>query len=169
MVRLAATLLIAAGVGGIDAGALSEGGPVDIMSAHVRCEVERDVARVTLDRPAKRNALSADMLTALTDLLSRLSRRDDVRALAIMGAGGAFCAGADLGSVREDDGKEATNYRRLVVDFLESVRLFPVPTVAVIDGPCIGAGYFLALSCDVRYATPESLIAIPSVRYGIPA
>jgi enoyl-CoA hydratase/carnithine racemase len=150
-------------------GSGAEGGAMHTSSPHTPCAIQDGFALITLDRPEKRNALSVDMLTSLTDLLGVLERRDDVLALAITGAGGAFCAGADLSSVRQDDGTESARYRELVVVFLESVRRFPKPTVAIIDGACIGAGYFLALACDVRYATPDSPLAIPSVRYGIPA
>src|SRR3954468_3346926 len=102
-------------------GSGAEGGAVHTSSPHTPCEIQDGFARITLDRPEKRNALSVDMLTSLTDLLGVLERRDDVLALAITGAGGAFCAGADLSSVRQDDGTESARYRELVVGFLESV------------------------------------------------
>jgi enoyl-CoA hydratase/carnithine racemase len=131
--------------------------------------VDAGIARVLLDRPNKRNAMTAGMWIELREAFDALAQRDDVRIVALRGAGGAFSAGGDLTSVKGADGSESPEYRRLVLQALGAVRECRHPTVAMIDGACFGAGCFLALECDVRYATPESTLAIPSVSYGIEA
>jgi enoyl-CoA hydratase/carnithine racemase len=133
----------------------------------VKLFIDGGLARVVFDRPAKRNAFTAPMWTELTHHLGELSRRDDVKALIVTGSGGSFSAGADLGSVRNTDGTESSEYRALVDAGLRAMASFPRPTVAVVDGAAIGAGCILALHCDVRFTSPRSKFAIPAVRYGL--
>jgi enoyl-CoA hydratase/carnithine racemase len=138
-----------------------------VTSPHISFAVADGIARLTLQRPEKRNAFTAEMWTAVMTGLGALQHEADVRVLAISGSGGSFSAGADLASVRGEDGRESPDYRRLALEGLRAVREFPRPSVAVIDGPCIGAGCLLGLACDVRFATPGSSFAIPAVRYGL--
>ena len=136
------------------------------MSDQLRMSIDAGVARLTLNRPEKRNALSAEMLADLIQRLAEAGRDEDVRVLIVAGEGGSFCAGADLAEVREEDGTESTAYRELVEAGISAMRDFPRPTVAVITGACIGAGMILALACDVRFAAPDAALAVPVVRYG---
>jgi enoyl-CoA hydratase len=115
---------------------------------------ERGVLRVTLNRPAKRNALSRELLRELKAVLEAHAGLDDLR-LAVLGGAGevAFSFGADLADlagVRDEEATEA-----FVADAtaaLDAVRLFPVPTVAVLNGAALGGGVELALACDMRIA-----------------
>ncbi|KWX66959.1 enoyl-CoA hydratase/isomerase family protein [Mycobacterium sp. NAZ190054] len=111
------------------------------------------VRTLTLNRPERRNALDARLWVELADALRNVKRDPDVRALVLTGAGGAFCSGADIGT-----GEQI--HPRYKLDWLTDVALalheLPVPTVAKVTGIAVGAGWNLALGCDLVVATPES-------------
>lgn len=115
---------------------------------------DRDGVRtLTLNRPERKNALDARSWVALADALRELKRDRDVRALILTGAGDAFCSGADI-SVPEDV------HPRYKLDRLTDVALalheLAIPTIAKVRGVAVGAGWNLALGCDLVVATPES-------------
>ena len=115
---------------------------------------DRDGVRtLTLNRPDRKNALDAQLWVELADALRATKRDRDVRALVIAGAGGAFCSGADIGT-----GENI--HPRYKLDRLTDVALalheLAVPTVAKVTGVAVGAGWNLALGCDLVVATPES-------------
>jgi enoyl-CoA hydratase len=127
--------------------------------------VERDgrVAIITLDRPERRNAIDHATLLELLDIQSEIADRApiDTRAVVLTGAAPAFSAGADLHGVEE--GQFTEDLRRVLVGF----GALPVPVIAAIDGPALGAGTQLAIAADLRVATPESPLGIPAARLGI--
>ncbi|MGQ9348587.1 enoyl-CoA hydratase/isomerase family protein [Mycolicibacterium gilvum] len=115
---------------------------------------DRDgVPTLTLNRPHRRNALDARLWVELADALRALKREQDVRALVLTGAGGAFCSGADIGT-----GEQI--HPRYKLDRLTDVALalheLAIPTIAKVTGIAVGAGWNLALGCDLVVATPES-------------
>jgi enoyl-CoA hydratase/carnithine racemase len=124
-------------------------------------------AIVQLNRPAKRNALSQAMWEAICAALAEAAARPDVRAFVFTGLPGVFCAGADLTALKGDDTDAAVRYRKTSLRGYGAVREFSLPTIAVIDGLCIGGGNNLALACDIRLASPRASFAIPAVRHGI--
>jgi enoyl-CoA hydratase/carnithine racemase len=128
--------------------------------------VERDgaIATIWLNRPEKRNAMSIDMWAAVGDAAAELAVDDGVRVLVVRGAGGAFCAGADIGGLRDRDGM---SYAEVNAAAEERISTFPKPTVAFIDGPCVGGGVQLAMACDLRIATLDSRFGITPARLGI--
>jgi enoyl-CoA hydratase/carnithine racemase len=134
---------------------------------HLRVSLEGSVVRVRLNRPEKRNALTAEMWTTLEQGLSRFAQDSEARALVIEGEGGCFTAGADLASVRDADGSLSSSFHESAFRALDALRAFPRPSVAVIDGACVGAGISLAMSCDVRVASPSAVLAVPAVSLGI--
>jgi enoyl-CoA hydratase/carnithine racemase len=136
-------------------------------SEHVRFAVADEVARIGLDRPAKRNAVSLEMWEAIAGHLATAAADPTVRGLVIEGLPGVFCAGADLTSVKNADAALAAHYRDVALATYTAIRDFPRPTVAAIDGLCIGGGNNIALACDVRIAGPQASFAIPAVRHGI--
>lgn len=144
-------------------GATGQRGP----SGHIAFDVADGVATLELRRPEKRNAISAEMCESVVEVLDATAGRPDVRVLVVQGAGGVFSAGADLGAVKKPDGTAADSFRQSYARALRAVVDFPVPSVARIEGPCIGGGCSLALACDLRFAHPSATFAIPAVRHGI--
>jgi enoyl-CoA hydratase len=114
----------------------------------ITTEINKNVAIVTLNDPKRRNALSTAMADALKATFSQLESSTEVRAAVVTGAPPAFSAGADL-----NDLENATpeSLRRIYAGFL-SVARFPLVTIAAVNGPAVGAGLNLALSCDIRLA-----------------
>ena len=130
--------------------------------------VDDGAAILQLNRPAKRNALSQAMWEAICAALAEAAARPDVRAFVFTGLPGVFCAGADLTALKNASDREAAaRYREISLRGYDAVRDFSLPTIAVIDGLCIGGGNNLALACDIRLASPRASFAIPAVRHGI--
>ena len=129
---------------------------------------EGGAARLTLDRPAARNAIPAAGWDELAVRLSEVEA-SDARLLVISGAGGAFCAGADLNDFASMRGDKAARvrFRSSMRRALDHLRELPIPTVAEIDGACYGAGVALAMACDVRISGPTARFAITPAKIGI--
>ena len=115
---------------------------------------DRDGVRtLTLNRPQRKNAIDPELWVALRDALNAAGRDRSVRALVITGAGGSFCSGADI-SVRDDIHPKYKLQR--LTDVALALHELPIPTVAKVTGVAVGAGWNLALGCDLVVATPES-------------
>lgn len=110
------------------------------------------VALVTLNQPQTRNVLSVGAVAALTDAYDALERDPGVRSVVLTGAGSAFCAGAELDTLASAAENDFAPVRAVYEGFLR-VRRSPLPTIGAINGPAVGAGLNLALSCDVRLAS----------------
>ncbi len=142
-------------------------------SEPVTLDVAGGVATVTIDRPERKNALSAAVAGALADHLSAIDERDDVRCVVITGAGGAFCAGGDIERMRERAESDAPvddhvrELQRTVSRGVASVAACPLPTVARIDGPAVGAGATLAIACDLQVASESSVVGFSFRRVGL--
>lgn len=118
------------------------------------------VVTVTLDRPERRNAVDHPMLVALLAAQDE-ARIDGARVLVLTGAPPAFCAGADLTGVEEGE------FARILAAVLRGFTELPLPTVAAVDGPALGAGTQLVAACDLRMATPDSRFGIPAAKLGL--
>ena len=119
-------------------------------------EVVGEVAVLTLNRPDKRNALSVDLVRELDAAVHAEYERGAVRALLITGAGTAFCAGADLAQ-----DKVGGNFFSVFSDLISTLRACPLPIVAFVNGPAIGAGMMLSMACDLRVGAAEAYFSIP--------
>ena len=117
-------------------------------------------AVVTIDRRERRNALDTAACRDLEEAL-RAAREGGARALVLTGAGGSFCAGADLGTVRDDDFHPAL--RRVLRGLVDT----PLVCVAAVEGPALGAGVQLAVACDLRVAGPDARFGVPAGRLGL--
>jgi enoyl-CoA hydratase/carnithine racemase len=134
------------------------------MGEGLRLAVAGGVGTVTIDRPAKRNAMSADMWRALPGILDGLAGDPAVRVAVLTGAGGNFCAGADISELsdihRDDDSHLSTVAER-------ALAAFPKPTLAAIEGYCVGGGCQLAAACDLRFAADGARFGITPAKLGI--
>lgn len=135
----------------------------------LRTECADGVATVTLDHPAKRNAMTPRMWRSLPPLLDRLAADRAVRTLVLTGAQGTFCAGADIGTLHDAPGSPAgaETSRGLAVAAEEALAVFPKPTLAVVRGHCVGGGCQLAAACDLRFAAEGALFGVTPARLGI--
>jgi enoyl-CoA hydratase/carnithine racemase len=134
----------------------------------VRADVSDQLLTLTLDRPERSNALDPAMRDALTAALDDAARSPAIRAVVITGAGGAFCAGGDLGSF--EDLHDARIYRHVsheLTAMLDAVERLEKPVVAAIDGIATGAGLTLALCCDWRTAGPGTRLMFREGRLGL--
>jgi enoyl-CoA hydratase/carnithine racemase len=125
-----------------------------------------EVARVTINRPDKRNCLTLGMWRRLGEIFAELDAQTGVRAVVLTGRGNSFCAGADIsefGTVRHD-GASASVYERTVETTLLAIRDCRKPTIARIVGPCAGGGCGIALACDFRFADGSARVGIPAAR-----
>ncbi len=131
--------------------------------------IEGAVARLRLNRPEARNAIPLDGWPAIGDR-SEEALRSGARILIVSGAPeGAFCAGADLRAFTRfrDDPAARTAFREEIRSGLDRLRDVPLPTLAVVEGACYGAGVALAMACDLRFAAPSAQFAITPAKIGI--
>lgn len=115
------------------------------------------VTLITLDRPERRNAVDLDALAALAQAVGSAAGR----VIVLTGAGGHFCAGADLTGV-EDEGFAVELHK-----VLSALRLAPVPVIAAVEGAALGAGTQLAIASDLRVASADSTFGVPAARLGL--
>lgn len=127
------------------------------------------IATVLLDRPEKRNAFTLDMYRQFGAAVDALDADDSVRCIVVRGAGGAFCAGSDIGGFDQErgDGEVAQEYAQLTLDMTDRLKLTRHPTVACIEGACVGGGLEIAALCDVRIAGRSARFGIPINRIGL--
>jgi enoyl-CoA hydratase len=120
-----------------------------------------DVTTIRLQRPERRNALNSELADALREAIEAAAA-DDVRAIVLTGAGTVFCAGADLsGDVF------AAEFPDKAIALNKAIDAVPVPVIAAINGPGIGAGVQLAMVCDLRVVAAEAYFQFPIARYGL--
>ncbi|MBB1592776.1 enoyl-CoA hydratase/isomerase family protein [Achromobacter sp. UMC46] len=127
------------------------------------------VATVLMNRPAKRNAFTLDMYRDFGRIMGELDADDAVRCVVLRGAGGAFCAGSDIAGFGDDrDGAEqAADYAAFTLSMTDRLKFLRHPTLACIEGVCVGGGLELAALCDIRIAGRSSRYGIPVNRIGL--
>ena len=134
--------------------------------ANILYEVQGPMALITINRADKHNAISLDTLAELKDALAQAANDDEVRVLTITGAGErAFASGSDLSEVLHRDFKKALE--PIVQGLAEQLERTPKPTIAAINGICMGGGLEVALGCDLRIAAPHARFATPEGKLGI--
>ena len=133
---------------------------------------ERDgVATITLNRPARLNALTFEVYRELTDTFAALRGEKSVRAVVITGAGRAFCSGGDvhdiIGKLFERDMAGLLEFTRMTCQLIRNIRALPKPVIASLNGTTAGAGACIALASDIRIASETAKIAFLFVRVGL--
>lgn len=132
-------------------------------------EVAAGVARITINRPAARNALSQDVMQGLLDAFERARRDTAVRVVVLTGAGDkAFCAGGDLGGRALQQGFVDRHHdRRTFADLFRRLNGLGKPVIARVRGHCLAGGFGLALGCDLVVASDDSSFGTPEVKRGL--
>ena len=128
--------------------------------------VDGRTAWITINREAKRNSISAEVVDLFFEYLDQAEKNPEIRAVCITGAGDkAFCSGADLGNMAAgEEGKSpASNYANL----MKRVASFPKPTVARVNGYCLAGGTGFMLACDIVIAKEDAKFGTPEVNVGI--
>lgn len=156
---------------------MSERRILDTGTEDLLAYVEDRVAVLTMNRPARRNALSGAMLGALASVLAEVEVATDVGCVVLTGAGGAFCAGGDVkGMAGENGGVDASSrpttdeaiHRQRLSQRATSGKLYsmPKPTIASLPGAAAGAGLSLALACDLRIASERAILTTAFAKVG---
>ncbi|PLZ00155.1 3-hydroxybutyryl-CoA dehydratase [Burkholderia sp. WAC0059] len=135
----------------------------------LKLDVSDGVATVTINRPGKRNALTLALWRNLGATVAALGRRADVRVIVITGTGESFCAGADIAEFAEvrSTERQVVEYEAAFDGCCNAIEAAPKPTLAAINGFCMGGGCNVAMACDFRFAVPGAQFAIPAARLSI--
>lgn len=132
--------------------------------------IKSNVAYITFNNPEKHNAVSLDMWDNLEEMLNQCEKDHNVRVVVLNGAGGkSFVSGADISKFeKERSTKEAVlHYNSRTQKVYERLESFPKPTIAMIDGYCIGGGLNVAVCCDIRICSKKSQFAMPAAKLSL--
>ncbi|MDG1898982.1 MAG: enoyl-CoA hydratase/isomerase family protein [Phycisphaerales bacterium] len=136
------------------------------MSDTVQLAVDRGIARLELDRPDKRNALSIGLINALNDAIGSIERDAEIRSVILGGRGRSFCAGMDLQGVLDDAPAMSEMLMGLSIA-MRRLRRLPVPVIARIQGAAVGGGCGLCVVADFAITHPEAKLGYPEVGLGV--
>ena len=150
------------------------------MTDHLLEKIQDGVATLTMNRPQARNAMSGEMMAAMNEALPRLAADREVRCVVLTGAGGAFCAGGDVKGFASDassakpsgggggfDLEGRSHGLRAGMELSRLLHEMPKPTLAAIPGPAAGAGFSLALACDLRIALDTAKLTTAFSKVGL--
>ena len=137
-----------------------------MIMAHTAFEIDGPVATLTFNRPEARNAMTWEMYEALVGACDRTDSDAGLRVLVLRGAGGkAFVAGTDIAQFQSfTDREDGIKYEERLDRVLDRLERVTKPTIAQVQGVAVGGGCAIALTCDLRVATPESTFGIPIAR-----
>ncbi|MGV2981301.1 enoyl-CoA hydratase/isomerase family protein [Camelimonas sp. ID_303_24] len=140
---------------------------------HLLVEQDGPVARVTMNRPDRLNALNRQLVEELRHFFTDLYWRDDVRVVVLTGAGRGFCAGLDLKDRSGENDQPTTwssmRFQRRIAEIVVAMRRCPQPIVSLVNGAASGGGFALALASDIRIATPNLKMNAAFIRIGLSA
>ena len=136
--------------------------------ALVRVEMKKGCAWVTLDRPPL-NLIVPDLIVELHAAFDALAHDPSVRVAVVTGAGRAFSAGMQVQVLRDLTPVTAKSLITSLHEAIHAVHDAPVPTLAMVNGPCLGAGFELAMACDLRVAAAGAQLGLPEVKVGAPS
>lgn len=133
----------------------------------VLVDITAGVATLTLNRPERKNALDLTMRRELSDAVCAIRADRNVKAVLLKGAGGAFCSGGDLGSMKIDSAEAGRNRLDDLHAWLQVLLTLDRPVVAAVDGVAYGAGFSLALTADYIVASRRARFCMPFIRVGL--
>ena len=143
----------------------------------MKTSTERMVARkdgpigwIQFNNPARHNAVSVDMWKAVPEIMTEFEQDDEIRVVVLSGAGGrAFISGADISEFAEkrSSRENVVEYNRISGQASAAIIDFPKPTIAMIQGYCVGGGLSVALCCDLRLAADNARFAVPAAKLGL--
>jgi isohexenylglutaconyl-CoA hydratase len=139
---------------------------------HIRLQSAAGVATLTFCRPDKRNALNETMMSEIGEAVAQLGAMRATRVLVLRGAGGHFCAGGDLNTMRHPappgpDGRDPARTRyRSFGDVLARLSRLPLAVIAVVEGTCVGGGFGMAACADLVVAGTSARFGLPEPRHG---
>jgi enoyl-CoA hydratase/carnithine racemase len=131
---------------------------------------DKHVGWITFNNPARHNAVSLEMWQGLADIANDFANDDEIRVVVVNGAGGkAFVSGADISEfAQQRNSAQATEkYDAVAQEGTQALKNLNKPTLAMIDGYCIGGGVAIALNCDMRIAADHSRFAVPAAKLGL--
>src|SRR5712672_174001 len=140
------------------------------MTSKMIAEKDGPIGRLIFNNPARHNAVSLDMWQAVTQIMDDFEGDDAIRAIVVSGAGGrAFVSGADISEFKEKraSADAAAAYSKISESARQRLQDTPKPTIAMIQGYCIGGGVGTALACDMRIAAEGSRFGIPAAKLGL--
>jgi len=133
-------------------------------------EKQEHIGKITLNNPDQLNAMTPEIGDALSAIVPQINADKDLRVILITGAGRAFSAGGNLQFILDHTSKALDVNKREMTQFYGKflqLRTIEVPTIAVLNGPAIGAGFLIALACDLRYAAAEIKVAANFAKLGL--
>lgn len=132
----------------------------------VHLTIEDGIARILIDRPEARNAMTWAMYDRLAQICEQIANDPAVRVATLRGAGGeAFVAGTDIEQFASfSSGEDGIEYEKVIDARIGQIERLPMPTIAIVDGWAIGGGLAISAACDFRIATPKSSFGVPIAR-----
>ena len=131
--------------------------------AEVRLELRNNIAYISFDHVAARNAMTVGMYQSLQSICENLAKNSTARVAILRGAGGkSFVSGSDISQFSSfSSGEDGILYEQGIDQYLTPLATLPIPTIAVIDGMAVGGGLAIASCCDFRISTPEARFGVP--------
>ncbi len=142
----------------------------NVIVGDINSYIEDNVGYIILDNPNRLNAISLSMWEKIGSSLNEFKDNENLRSIVLRGKGNkSFSAGADISEFNDNRSREQAvlQYDNVSKNTLDRIQKFPKPTIAIIDGYCIGGGLATALSCDIRLASEKSTFAIPAAKLGL--
>ncbi|MBY0573994.1 MAG: enoyl-CoA hydratase/isomerase family protein [Undibacterium sp.] len=139
--------------------------------ASIQCEIEGQIAFITISNPGKLNAINMEMWNTLAQHFLELNQNPELRCIILRGANNNFAAGADVqefATVRNTLADGMRYHNQTIAATLKAINECMHPVIAAIEGVCVGGGLEIAISCDIRIASPTSRFGIPINKLGFP-
>ena len=135
------------------------------MKKLILCEINNGICILKLNNPAKKNALSLELLQELDENLENIKNKKNLHSLVLQGEGGNFSVGADLNDITGTLSDEKIDDS--ILKIINTLEALPILCIAAIEGPCVGGGVSVSLGCDILVASENSFFEIPAIKLGL--